>query len=35
MLGNDEHHYRSVWFFRNPAGQAWKRCKAWMTTIVV
>lgn len=34
MLGNDEHRYRSVRFFRDPATKAWKRYEPWMTTIV-
>jgi transposase len=34
MLGIDEHRYRSVRFFRDPATQAWKRYEPWMTTIV-
>ena len=34
MLGIDEHRYRSVRFFRDPATKAWKRYEPWMTTIV-
>jgi transposase len=34
MLGIDEHRYRSVRFFRNPATKAWKLYERWMTTIV-
>jgi transposase len=34
MLGLDEHRYRSVRFFRDPATMAWKRYEPWMTTIV-
>lgn len=34
MLGIDEHRYRSVRFFRDPATKAWKRDEPWMTTIV-
>jgi transposase len=34
MLGIDEHRYRSVRFFRDPAPRAWKRYEPWMTTIV-
>ncbi len=34
MLGIDEHRYRSVRFFRDPATLAWKRYEPWMTTIV-
>ncbi|WP_275216574.1 hypothetical protein [Pseudarthrobacter sp. H3Y2-7] len=34
MLGIDEHRYRSVRFFRDPATRAWKRYEPWMTTIV-
>jgi transposase len=34
MLGIDEHRYRSVRFFRDPASKAWKRYEPWMTTIV-
>jgi transposase len=34
VLGIDEHRYRSVRFFRDPATKAWKRYEPWMTTIV-
>ena len=34
MLGIDEHRYRSVRFFRDPATKAWKRYEPWMTTLV-
>ncbi|WP_285249471.1 ISL3 family transposase [Pseudarthrobacter sp. fls2-241-R2A-168] len=34
MLGIDEHRYRSVRFFRDPATNAWKRYEPWMTTSV-
>ena len=34
MLGIDEHRYRSVRFFPDPATKAWKRYEPWMTTIV-
>jgi len=34
MLGIDEHRYRSVRFFHDPATKAWKRYEPWMTTIV-
>ena len=34
MLGIDEHRYRSVRFFQDPATKAWTRYEAWMTTIV-
>ncbi|MDQ6740898.1 MAG: ISL3 family transposase [Actinomycetota bacterium] len=34
MLGIDEHRYRSVRFFQDPATKAWKRFEPWMTTIV-
>jgi transposase len=32
-LGVDEHRYRSVRFFRDPAG-GWRRYEPWMTTLV-
>jgi transposase len=32
-LGVDEHRYRSVRFFREPAG-GWRRYEPWMTTLV-
>ena len=32
-LGIDEHRYRSVRWFRNPAG-GWRRFEPWMTTLV-
>ncbi len=34
MLGIDEHRYRSVRFYQDPATKAWKRFEPWMTTIV-
>lgn len=34
MLGIDEHRFRSVRFFRDPATGAWKRFEPWMSTIV-
>ena len=34
MLGIDEHRFRSVRFFKDPATKAWKRFEPWMTTIV-
>jgi transposase len=34
MLGIDEHRYRSVRFFQDPATKAWSRYEPWMTTIV-
>ncbi|MCU1568621.1 MAG: family transposase [Pseudarthrobacter sp.] len=34
MLGVDEHRYRSVRFFRDPATKAWKFYEPWMTAIV-
>jgi transposase len=34
MLGIDEHRFRSVRFFQDPATKAWKRFEPWMTTIV-
>ena len=34
MLGIDEHRFRSVRFFRDPATKAWTRYEPWMTTIV-
>ncbi len=34
MLGIEEHRYRSVRLFRDPATKAWKRYEPWMTTIV-
>jgi hypothetical protein len=34
MLGIDEHRYRSVRFFQDPATKAWTRYEPWMTTIV-
>ncbi|MGH3461311.1 MAG: ISL3 family transposase [Kribbellaceae bacterium] len=33
-LGVDEHRYRSVRFFRDPDGGAWRRVEPWMTTFV-
>lgn len=33
-LGIDEHRYRSVRFFRDPATRAWCRYEPWMTTFV-
>ena len=33
-LGIDEHRYRSVRFFRDPASGAWRRYEPWMTTFV-
>jgi transposase len=33
-LGIDEHRYRSVRFFRDPATNAWRRYEPWMTTFV-
>ncbi|MFH5878428.1 ISL3 family transposase [Arthrobacter sp. NA-172] len=34
MLGIDEHRFRSVRFFRDPATGAWTRFEPWMSTIV-
>jgi transposase len=34
MLGIDEHRFRSVRYFQNPATKAWTRFEPWMTTIV-
>lgn len=34
MLGIDEHRFRSVRFFKDPATKAWTRFEPWMTTIV-
>ncbi|WP_435875192.1 ISL3 family transposase [Pseudarthrobacter oxydans] len=34
MLGIDEHRYRSVRFFQDPATKVWTRYEPWMTTIV-
>ena len=34
MLGINEHRYRSVRFFQNPATKAWARYEPWMNTIV-
>jgi transposase len=33
-LGIDEHRYRSVRFFRDPATARWRRYEPWMTTFV-
>jgi transposase len=33
-LGIDEHRYRSVRFFRDPATRAWRRYEPWMSTFV-
>ena len=34
MLGIDEHRYRSVRFFHDPATKTWTRYEPWMSTIV-
>ena len=34
MLGIDEHRFRSVRYFQDPATRAWTRFEPWMTTIV-
>ncbi|VXB55415.1 hypothetical protein ARTHRO9AX_180341 [Arthrobacter sp. 9AX] len=34
MPGIDQHRYRSVRFFRDPATKAWKPSEPWMATIV-
>ncbi|MEE2521551.1 ISL3 family transposase [Pseudarthrobacter sp. J47] len=34
MLGIDEHRFRSVRYFQDPATKAWTRFEPWMTTIV-
>ena len=34
MLGIDEHRFRSVRYFQDPASKAWTRFEPWMTTIV-
>lgn len=34
QLGIDEHRYRSVRFFQDPATKAWTRYEPWMSTIV-
>lgn len=34
MLGIDEHRFRSVRYFQDPATQAWTRLEPWMITIV-
>jgi len=34
LLGIDEHRFRSVRFFRDPATSSWKRVEPWMTTFV-
>ncbi|WAP50555.1 transposase family protein [Arthrobacter sp. ATA002] len=34
MLGIDEHRFRSVRYFQDPATMAWTRVEPWMTTIV-
>lgn len=34
MLGIDEHRFRSVRYFQDPATKSWTRCEPWMTTIV-
>lgn len=33
-LGVDEHRYRRVRWFRDPATSAWRRVEPWMTTVV-
>ena len=34
MLGIDEHRFRSVRYFKDPATKAWTRYEPWMSTIV-
>jgi hypothetical protein len=34
MLGIDEHRFRSVRYFRDPASGSWIRHEPWMTTMV-
>lgn len=34
QLGIDEHRYRRVRWFRDPATNGWRRVEPWMTTIV-
>jgi transposase len=34
MLGIDEHRFRSVRYFQDPASKTWTRYEPWMTTIV-
>lgn len=34
LLGIDEHRFRTVRFFRDPATSTWRRVEPWMTTFV-